>query len=181
VPDGVLTSTRPGLTGQAHNFLSTMQMVAINDFGAGVGQYRAKLLPMHPHLNYQAYDDAGNIAQYTSGFVKRFDLTLPLALPSADWVLSLEVGEHVPSKYEGMLIRNLHRHNCRGIILSWGILGQGGHSHINNHSNKYIRDIMESLGYVSDIKLESTMRTAKGQYSWFRNSIMVFRREKAVC
>jgi hypothetical protein len=43
-------------------------------------------------------------------------LTLPLALPITDWVLSLEVGEHVPSASEGMLIRNIHRHNCKGVI-----------------------------------------------------------------
>ena len=38
----------------------------------------------------------------------------------SDWVLSLEVGEHVPSRYEDMYLRNLHAHNCKGIILSWG-------------------------------------------------------------
>ena len=72
--------------------------------------------------------------EYTQGFVEYFDLSMPLELPKADWVLSLEVGEHVPSNYEqAMLIRNLHHHNRKGVILSWSVIGQGGHSHVNNH------------------------------------------------
>lgn len=57
--------------------------------------------------------------EYTQGFVEYFDLSMPLELPKADWVLSLEVGEHVPSNYEqAMLIRNLHHHNRKGVSLS---------------------------------------------------------------
>ena len=45
-------------------------------------------------------------------------------------MLSLEVGEHVPSQHEAVLIRNLHALNCRGIILSWASLWQSGHGHV---------------------------------------------------
>jgi len=152
-------------------------ITSINDFGAGVGQYKAAILEKHPNLDYRAYDGAGNAVQYTKGFLKYFDLTYPLGLPKADWVLSLEVGEHVPSKYEGMLIRNLHRHNRKGIILSWGVLGQGGHSHINNHANEYVINLMDSLGYTCDLELGAKMRLKEDNYGWFTKSVMVFRRK----
>ena len=52
-----------------------------------------------------------------------------------------------------MVIRNIHVHNTKGIILSWAILGQNGHRHINNHSQKYVLNIFEQLGYVLDVNL----------------------------
>ena len=104
---------------------------SFNDFGAGVGQYGHALLSRRPEIRWRGYDGAGNIEQFTSGFIDWFDLSLPLSLPRSDWVISLEVGEHVPHSLEEMVVRNLHAHNCRGIILSWAALGQGGYFHIN--------------------------------------------------
>ena len=85
---------------------------SINDFGAGVGQYghylRREGLPWH------GYDGAGDVEEYTDGFVKFVDLSLPtLALPRADWVVSLEVAEHIPRTHEWAVLRNLHAHACR--------------------------------------------------------------------
>ena len=104
------------------------------------------------------------------------DLTQPLDLPVADWVISFEVGEHVPSKFEGMVIRNLHRHNRKGIILSWACPGQNGRRHINNHSNEYIIRVFESLGYYYDGSLANWFRNGTNSFWWFEKSLMVFRR-----
>lgn len=93
---------------------------SITDLGAGIGQYGSQLLQEFPDLRYTAYDGAVNVVNYTNGFVQWTDLSLPLNLVTSEWVLSLEVGEHIPSKYEGFYIHNIHRHNCKGIVLSWG-------------------------------------------------------------
>lgn len=154
---------------------------SINDFGAGVGQYKAALVDKFPQVTYLAYDGAGNIGEFTNGFLQHFDLTMPLHLPKADWVMSLEVGEHVPSKYEGMMIRNLHRHNCKGVILSWGVLGQGGHKHQNMHSNEYVIKVFKELGYTHDAIMAKRFRNPVDNFGWFRNSVMVFRRITTVC
>ena len=100
------------------------------------------------------------------------NLTLPLELPKADWVVNLEVGEHVPNEFEG----RKHHHNCKGIILSWGVLGQAGHLHINNHSNDYVISIFTELGYVEDLDMKARLRNGDGNYGWFVGSSMVFRR-----
>lgn len=55
-----------------------------------------------PGSRWAGYDGAGDIEEYTRGYVSYFDLTLPLALPRADWVVSLEVAEHVPIAHEQM-------------------------------------------------------------------------------
>ena len=154
---------------------------SINDFGAGVGQYKAGILRNIPNITYRAYDGAGNIEEYTKGFVSFFDLSVPLVLPTSDWVLSWAVGEHVPSRFEGMVIRNLHRHNCKGIILMWGLLGMKGNSHINNHSLEYITDVFTKLGYTVDEEMTAKFRNPAKNYFWFVEGTIVLRRNEIVC
>jgi len=156
-------------------------VISVSDFGAGVGQYGVYLKSHIPGLIYQAYDGAGDIESYTNGFVKYSDFTQPLDLPITEWVLSLEVGEHIPSKYEGIFIRNLHRHNCKGLILSWGVLGQDGENHINLHSNTYVMNIFHSLGYLRDFELEAKLRNPEGNHKYFVKSAMAFRRRHVTC
>ena len=43
----------------------------------------------------------------------------------------MEVAEHIPQQYEQIFLDNLVRLAKEGIILSWGVPGQRGHSHIN--------------------------------------------------
>lgn len=158
------------------DLIASENITSINDFGAGVGQYKMAILANHPNMDYRAFDGAGNIVEYSKGFLKYFDLTYPLGLPKADWVLSLEVGEHVPNKHEGMILWNMHRHNRKGIILSWGILGQGGHSHVNNHANEYVVNVFAELGYTFDKPLSEKFRNKQNNHDWFTRSVMVFRR-----
>lgn len=164
------------IVGELLTFIHDEKIASVNDFGAGVGQYKAEIMQQLPTMEWNSYDGAGNVYEYTNGFVNYFDLTLPLELPKADWVVSLEVGEHVPNEYEGMLIRNLHHHNCKGIILSWAVLGQHGHSHINNHSNDYILSVFHELGYIEDLEMKAKLSNPRNNYKWFEKSIMVFRR-----
>ena len=178
----------PRVLNELASMIQEENITSISDFGAGIGQYKAAMLKRRDKdaslsslKEFNAYDGAGNVHEYTKGFLRFFDLTLPLSLPRTDWVLSFEVGEHVPSAFEGMVIRNLHYHNCRGIILSWAILGQHGHAHINNHSNEYIIAIFEQLGYRFDAEASAKFRNDDGNYKWFVKSLMVFRRHENVC
>ena len=154
---------------------------SVSDYGAGIGQYAVELKRAMPNLMYYGYDGAGDVETYTLGLLYWFDLTQPLNNPVTDWVMSLEVGEHIPSKYEGMFVRNLHMHNCKGIILSWGVIGQKGVNHINNHSNEYVSSIFDELGYKRDADLETLLRREDKDHRWFQKSVMVFRRKKPVC
>jgi hypothetical protein len=157
---------------------------SVIDFGAGVGQYGHALLAKDPRHRYLGFDGAGGSEKVSHHFLSFFDLSVPLSLPRADWVLSLEVGEHVHHSYEGMEIRNIHAHNKKGIILSWAILGQGGYQHVNCHSEKYLVNIFTELGYIYDVEQTKAFREAKNvsaytpYHLWFRHSLYVFRRKK---
>lgn len=155
---------------------------SLNDFGAGVGQFGHALLALDPKHRYHAYDGAGDVQRYTNNFVSFFDFSIPLSLPRADWLMCLEVGEHIPHEMEKHMIRNLHAHNKKGLIISWGILGQYGHHHINNHSKEYLVKLFNELGYDLDEGLTASFSVAaKGKeynpyHPWFRKSLLVLRR-----
>ena len=146
------------------------ERASILDFGAGVGQYGHTLLSLDPRTRYAGFDGAGDVEQYTRGFVRWFDLTMPLSLPRASWVLALEVGEHIPREHEGMVLRNIHAHNCRGAILSWAALRQGGAHHVNKHQNSYVVRQMQQLGYYLDEGHTARMRGSERKINKLRNS-----------
>ena len=92
-----------------------------------------------------------------------------------DWVLSLEVGEHLPRAHEGAFMENLHRHNSRGMVLSWALKGQGGTGHVNEQDNDYIKAKICAKGYVNDLDAEQALRAAAA-FPYFKRTIMVFRK-----
>ena len=109
--------------GRAQAVSSGSRQPSLLDLGAGVGQYGHALRAIDARLDYAGYDGSGNIENVSSGFVRWADLSLPLdraRLPRRDWIMSLEVGEHLPNPIEPMFVRNLHALNRHGMVLSWG-------------------------------------------------------------
>ena len=116
-----------------------------------------------------------NTPELTNHLCNVLDLSLPVQMYPFDWVMSLEVGEHLPEQFEDVFINNLHTNNKYGIILSWAVKGQGGHGHFNEQNNDYIKQKICSLGYVNDIDTEMILRKNSTLF-WFKNTIMVFRK-----
>ena len=70
-------------------------------FGDGDGGYK-KLMDKVPV--YDSYDGAPFCENKTGGLVKFLDLSMPVfGLKLYDWIISLEVGEHIPCspRWEG--------------------------------------------------------------------------------
>lgn len=147
----------------------------VADFGCGPGHYVRSM--RDAGLTCDGFDGNPQTELFTSGLCQVLDLSDPVTLPNCyDWVVSLEVGEHIPPSFEATFIDNLHRHNTRGIILSWAVEGQSGHGHVNERTNESVRDDFRALGYRSDMLLERRLRESITTCGWFRNTIMVFRR-----
>lgn len=149
---------------------------SLTDLGAGVGQLGHALKAKLPALEYHGYDGGGNVEEFTNGYVTFADLTLPLQLNRTDWLVSSEVGEHIPSRYEAQVIANMHALNCKGIILTWAIVGQGGNGHVNCHSNEYLINLFESLGYKKNDELTSALRAPQRGHRWLERSSLAFER-----
>jgi len=145
------------------------------ELGAGLGQYSRAL--QASGIFTSCYDGNPNSQELTSGHCGVLDLSKPIAITKHAWVLSLEVGEHIPRQFEKVFIDNLDRGNEKGIVLSWAVEGQVGTGHVNNRNNTYIRDLMTIKGYSSDMEAEKLLRNQTSEkYKWFKGTLMVFRK-----
>jgi hypothetical protein len=115
--------------GQSDKLAKLFSGGSVLDLGAGLGNYEADwerkglIGKADGIVSVRMFDGAENVEKVTGGRAKWADLTEPLedVLP-ADWVLSLEVGEHIHAGTASeAFIRNLHEHNLRGTVVSWGV------------------------------------------------------------
>ena len=155
--------------------------VSVIDIGAGIGQYGSFFHKMTSIIAWKGYDGAGNVESFTQGKVKWIDVTdsdLDTIDSIADWVISLEVGEHIPANKTKDFLNLLHRHNKKGILLSWAIKGQSGHGHINEKNNDEVVNLLAAMGYYQNVwtKIFTTESRKAAQHWWFQNSFLVFLR-----
>ena len=96
------------------------------DFGCGTGDYVKHL--RDNNINTEGYDGNPNTPELTNNMCNILDLSKPVIFkPKFSWVLSLEVGEHLPPQFENIFINNLHANNTEGMIISWAVKGQTGY------------------------------------------------------
>jgi len=106
--------------------------------------------------------------------VKFLDLTLPQYwLPRYDWVLSLEVIEHIPAQYETIVLDNIDRAAGHGVVLSWAVVGQGGFHHINNRPMTYVNTTMYERGFRMDLNTSLVLRK-QAKLGWLKRNLMLF-------
>ena len=74
----------------------------------------------------------------------------------------------------GGLHRESHRHNSRGIVLSWALEGQGGASHVNERNNDYVKASVRQGLRVCDPEAEALRASAAPSRTSSR--LLVFRR-----
>ncbi|XP_055875535.1 uncharacterized protein LOC106079559 isoform X2 [Biomphalaria glabrata] len=148
----------------------------VGSFGDGPGTYK-KLLDKFGHLkSYSSFDGAPFCETVTGGVVSFLDLTAPqYGLPIFDWIVSIEVAEHISAKFEEIYLDNLVRHAREGIILSWAVPGQGGLSHINNKALTDVIKEMSKRGFHIDVQAGEPLRKASS-HSWLQNNVHVYYR-----
>lgn len=157
------------------SFLKNENATSIVDLGCGNGFYVKQM--RLANLNADGFDGNPNTPSITDNVCGVMDLSIVKQFNEPyDWVVSFEVGEHLPKQFEDAFITNLHLNNKKGIILSWAVVGQGGTGHYNEQNNDYIKSKMSKLGYINDIESEKSFRS-NCSLGWFKNTIMVFRRQ----
>ena len=169
--------------GLARSLLGFFQVEGANDvidMGCGDGFYTRYLTDGGVYC--MGVDGNPNTEELAGSHCYSVDLSKEQYLGVFDWVLSLEVGEHIPVEYEKQFLENLHRHNLEGIVLSWAVRGQGGDGHVNCLDNWEVINKLGDMGYAIDLKSTEELRSRCAEYPhtgwWFRNTLMVFRRIK---
>lgn len=157
------------------NFFQREGQVSVGDFGCGLGDY-VKMFRKHG-IACEGFDGNPQTTELTRGLCSVRDFAEEQHFdPPFDWIVALEVGEHIPPQYERTFIENLHRNNRKGIVVSWAVEGQGGLGHFNCRNNDYIKQLFKELGYYNDMDAENKLRAA-AVVGWFKETLMVFRRK----
>ena len=97
-------------------------------------------------------------------------------MPS-DWLLRLEVAEHIPQRFEKNFVENIQRNSLVGVVLSWAGLSQKGVGHVNNREQSYVKKIMARGGFGYVEKCSRILRESSKLW-WFKKNIMVFIRKE---
>jgi len=168
-----------GLVSMFAHFLHPAKGTSIIELGAGCGCYANFL--NYVGFDIKAFDGTPDVAKLTNGIVNEADFVKPMDLKPATWVMSMEVGEHIPKEAEGKFLKNIVDHAVEGVILSWAIPGQGGEHHVNELSNDALQAKMQALDFVHDIRMtklfRKTVGMAAGCCSWLKKTITVYRRK----
>ena len=155
-------------------FFKNEKIESLVDLGCGMGNYVQHF--KKNNLNASGFDGNPHTPVLTNNTCDVLDLSKPTKFNTPfTWVMSLEVGEHLPKIFEDIFINNLHNNNEIGIVLSWALKGQGGHGHVNEQNNDYIKSKICNLGYINDTESEELLRK-QSSFSYFKKSIMVFRK-----
>eukprot|EP00931_Biecheleriopsis_adriatica_P025170 TRINITY_DN15533_c0_g1_i1.p1 TRINITY_DN15533_c0_g1~~TRINITY_DN15533_c0_g1_i1.p1 ORF type:complete len:255 (-),score=49.21 TRINITY_DN15533_c0_g1_i1:129-893(-) len=142
----------------------------IADFGAGGGRY-CKLFNRTGEYCCQAFDGSSRAAFHTGGAVQtqRLDEAFDFGR-QFDWLMCLEVVEHIPGAFEHIALANLRRHARKGIVLSWS--QEDGEIHPNAKSWPEARKSVEAAGFTLDEAASTSLRT---KVSWLEGAVHVFR------
>lgn len=143
----------------------------IIDIGCGDGSYTKYL--MNCGFDCRGYDGNPYTKELTNAICHVKDFSIPVDVNHYDLVLCLEVGEHIPEKYENGFFRNVINAAKKRIILSWAVEGQAGFGHVNNRNNDYIINKMQVYRFIYDDGASKLLR-AYSTKSWFKNTLMVF-------
>ena len=149
----------------------------VGSFGDGPGAYKRDIEKLGEVKLYDAYDGAPFCEETSEGRVKFLDLTVPhFGMPVYDWIISLEVAEHIPDKFESIYIGNLVRHCREGIVMSWAGPGQTGLAHINRRPREYAINVIEQHGFVYNETASQQLCNA-AIWAWLQDNIIVFVRQ----
>jgi len=142
------------------------------DIGAGNGRYVRAMIK--EGYRSKGYDGAENVFEVSGGLVSFLDLTSPQACRKeeiSDWGLFNEVGEHVPEKFETVLIENVCSLCREGIIVSWARPGQRGHGHVNCRTPQYVAFQFARCGWLVDVELTNAANARVGRS--YRGKILI--------
>lgn len=182
----------PGLTYELARQLKGMSVI---ELGASDGCYTGMLHDLGVK-RIEAFDQQTDIGERTQGLVKfadptTFGITTEVGgakVGCADYILSLELPQNVPTVVEADFLDNLRRHSSRGIILSWPntarvhVTDQQGKEYdidrqpigINFMEEADVIKKVEALGYYHNANATQQLRDASRNIPWLANSVFHF-------
>lgn len=149
----------------------------VYDMGCGTAEY-LEYLAEHGFV-VLGFEGTPGINELTSVDVQERDLTKKLPDPEQTGsVISIEVAEHIPKKFEKVFVENLVKYTENHLIISWAVPNQGGVGHVNEKSSNDVIRVFTEYGFAYDESRSKKWRELAGKdLVWLKNSIYVFHRD----
>lgn len=96
-----------------------------------------------------------------------------------DLCISVEIAEHIPTKYSKTLVQNVTRASDT-VFFTAAYPGQGGVGHINEQPAEFWYKLFEAEGFALDEPLTMDLRKRMedaGVIFWLYKNLMIFRRQ----
>jgi hypothetical protein len=157
------------------NFLKSknQQDSIIYDFGCGLGNYLKQLKEngFNKLIGYEGEPLSKRVFEN----IIIHDLTKEIKLEKGN-VISLEVGEHIPSQYMNSYIENIANNCSKYAILSWALPEQPGHGHVNCLKNEQVIILFEQKGFrfMPEETLSARKSVEHDGCWWFKNTLLIF-------
>lgn len=162
----------PSICNWIIGFLKDYKDHPLYDFGCGTGHYLQKLSEAG-YSNLIGYE--GKIVKKSlfSNIIKQ-DISSIFNVPQKGNVICLEVGEHIPAKFEDNLLTNFANTCDRYLILSWSPNDDFGH--VNCLTNEQVIPKVVAKGFEFLPQETILAKNAVNDYLHFK-SIMIFRKK----
>lgn len=144
---------------------------SVFDFGCGDASYLKNLKEIGCKVS--GCDGNPFTEKITDGIGFAADLSIAHDFGLYDWVISFEVGEHLPKEFENIFIDNLCNHAKNGIIMSWAFPDQPGEGHVNCQPSEYIIEQLYKRNFLLDITETNNLRNLAETW-WFKNNLLIF-------
>ena len=160
--------------------LRTLDVHTAADFGCGPGWYVAMMRRMGiAAQGYDANPHTPDISKvfFLNGFhCQQLDLSEEARADNPfEFVMSLEVGEHIPPQFQDTFLDNVAYNSSRYVLLSWAVPGQPGDGHVNMLSNETVIKEMKARGFRYSDAVSISLRKRAG-LEWFKDTLMFFER-----
>lgn len=156
-------------------FIDQNEIKDLSDLGSGSEALYSLAIKNKNRINVSAFDYNPEILNIKEIPVARIDLTKECKIEGKELVLFLEVGEHIPREYMNQLFDNVTSASKRYVILSWAIIGQTGHGHVNCLTNFDVIEQMNLRGFELNIVETRNFRNS-ASLDWFKNTLLVFKK-----
>ena len=105
------------------------------------------------------------------------DITNERTWNMTDAAMSIEVAEHIPSRFEETFLKNLVGSARELVILSWGTPGQSGEGHVNGKTAESVEQKMKEHGWEKNEGFTGQLQMG-AEAPWLKSNVQVYIKEK---
>eukprot|EP00392_Amoebophrya_sp_AT5.2_P002424 g2429.t1 len=149
----------------------------VADLGAGTGEY-ARWLNDTGLVDAYSFDGSADIELLTKKKVKHLNLVTSIRRAEKhNWVLLLEICEHIPAELHPIFFQNVNAFAGDGIVLSWAPPQIPNIGHTNPLLEQDVRQVLQRFLPLFAVDQDATsLLRAHSQVGWLKNTVTVLRR-----